>query len=504
MKNNEDENSVRSLGCSALMELLNNNELYENNEESCDVSSSNKNYVKEINLFEINNSLENDSIDKKKICYSTRLLNKSSYSKLSEKKIDLINYNLSFNNNIKTDCFKNTYFDTVDKYNLFLSSKGKYKYKNNNNNYYKDYKCLMPYNNKNEIKRDKKNKKNRKNVDLNFFSSQEDINTYTSLRKKKKRNSEIVKNLSAPNKDENISDIEENKLKKRKRKHSYEKNIYANNYMFNNTYEKNNIKLCNLSNKKRTSHNMLCDYIKSPDGIKNFVNKNVKDKIFIKNEVCDKNQNVVDIEICDNEKINKNNINNINIMNNISTNKYNNIINEQNKKKLKIYDKGNVLCPHSIDDNKKWNDNINIENIKYIEIDIYDKNDKYDKNVENFVFLDFIPMTEEYLKIKETINNFKNRKLQDNNTLCKKEDNVYIYSIPKSNLKINAIKKEYEKDMENDIDKNKKTYNNSEQSYIKRTYKDLKKNILSKNIKIINYDYEKNLCYILIRKNSTS
>ncbi|EWC75679.1 hypothetical protein C923_03657 [Plasmodium falciparum UGT5.1] len=246
MKNNEEENTIRSLGCSALIELLNNNnnELYENNEDSYDENSRNKNYVKEINLFEINNSLENHSVDREQICYSTKLLNKSPYRKLSENKIDLINYNLSFNNNIKSDCFKNTYFDTVNKYNLFLSSKGKSKYKNNNN--YKSYKCLMPYNNKKEIKR------NKRSVDLNFFSSEEDdINTYTLSRKKRNRNSEIVKILNAPNKNDNISDMEETKLKKKKRKLCYEKNINETFDMGNNTYEKNNIKICNLQKKKK-------------------------------------------------------------------------------------------------------------------------------------------------------------------------------------------------------------------------------------------------------------
>ncbi|KOB86140.1 hypothetical protein PFDG_01648 [Plasmodium falciparum Dd2] len=50
-------------------------------------------------------------------------------------------------------------------------------------------------------------------------------------------------------------------------------------------------------------------------------------------------------------------------MNNISTNKYNHIINEKNKKKCKIYDKAKLLCPDSIDENKKWHDNINSENM---------------------------------------------------------------------------------------------------------------------------------------------
>ncbi|KYN96784.1 hypothetical protein PRSY57_1143200 [Plasmodium reichenowi] len=597
MKNNEEENSIRSLGCSALIELLNNNnnELYENNEDSYDENSRNKNYVKEINLFEINNSLEDDSVDRKQISYSTKLLNKSPYSKLSEKKVDLINYNLSFNNNIKSDCFKNTYFDAVNKYNLFLSSKRKYKYKNNNNNNNnnRSYKCLMPYNNKKEIKR------NKRRVDLNFFSSEEDnINTYTLSRKKRNRNSEIVKILNAPNKDNNIFDMEESKLKKKKRKQCYEENTNETFDMGgNNTYEKNNIKICNFQKKKKTSHNMLCDNINSPDLVNNFVNKNGKDRIFIKKEgnenfdkngkneknqnidkngkneknekneknqnidKSEKNQNIDDIEIynnsdkCDNEKItkNKNNIKyNKNIMNNISTNKYNHIINEKNKQKFKIYDKGKLLCPDSIDDNKKWNDNINLENInsnknivmleerkftnvcnnactliknernseklnehenytpinclisKRNDINMEDiKNIEIDKNVENFVFLDFIPVTEEYLKIKETLNTYKNKKSQDNNTFCKKEDNMYIYSIPKSNLKKSAIQKEYEKDIESNTEKKKKTYHNSEPSYIKGAYNDLKKSILRNNIKIINYDYEKNLCYILIRKEST-
>lgn len=115
-------------------------------------------------------------------------------------------------------------------------------------------------------------------------------------------------------------------------------------------------------------------------------------------------------------------------------------------------------------------------------------------NYEDFVFLDFEPIEEDYVEIKKTLQRYRKRQelrenqgeeVQDSNG----EDNLEKESV-KEKLKDKKEKQSF--------------HQNDENVHIKKNFNHLKERIRRGKIQIISYDFVRNLCYILVRGNSSS
>ncbi|CRH00319.1 conserved Plasmodium protein, unknown function [Plasmodium relictum] len=519
--NDEEGNTIRSLGHNALVELLNNN-----NKEIENELHDNENGVNEINLFEISNCIENESNDKKKKemrCSSTKLLNKFSYNKLNENKIDTLYYDNNFNV-IKTECIRHNYFNAIDKNNIFLSDKGQKIFMNDN------------------IKKNMNNnllKINSMNRNIAY-----DDDLYNILKKKRKVKSEMLENITAPKNDIrnekkkkdfiyfNIEDTESEK------KITAENcnNINKTKQNYNEISEKkediiadNKVKNNNKKSTPKTKNNkaILCDIEKTTLEI-NDLYKTQEKLSEGKNKKDNENNIEMDeyYDICSN----KDNICNNKINNNSSKKREHknssmntNIINENKDKKKNINNRQHITKKKEVlkldDDHIKKNENnlrFNEEKsdmdkciIKKEECNSITgnehlvKNENIDENVlkdgmkesvnsESFIFLDFNPLEEDYLEIKNALKNYKKNYI----SLYTKE-NIDHNSNSKNGLKETYIKKEKENTH------NLEQINSSTSFYIKRKYNDLKETLLKKKINIINYDFKNNICYVLIKKSST-
>ncbi|CRG96498.1 conserved Plasmodium protein, unknown function [Plasmodium gallinaceum] len=533
--NTEEENVIRSLGHNALVELLNNNNNEIENECENELHKSEDN-VNEINLFEISNCVENESNDKKRNikCSSTKLLKKFSYNNLNENKIDILNYDNNLNI-IKTECLRRNYFHALDRNNIFLSEKSQ--------------KLLMDDNIKKNIN---KNFIKMNNINRNIIYD----NDLYKFKKKRKVKSEMLENIIAPKNDIiriekkkdliyfNIEDDENgkeaisencNNINQTTQNYNMKTSEKKKDNITNNN-TKNNIKQNTPKNKNR---NVILYDIKKTDLEINDLNNTKKENYLFQNEEKNKKDNKNSIEkgecydIYNNrgdifnykinnfsKKIEPKNYNVNSSITNEDTDKKKNINNDQYiiKKKEKILksDDANLKknennlglnqekrkidkCVIKIEESNLKSSDVHLiknENYSYSNIDeniLKDGCMKKAVNSENFIFLDFNPIEEDYLEIKKTLKIYR----KNYNMLYTEKESTDHYSNSRESLKEACTKKEKTNNVNLEQIKNSKSF------YMKEKYDDLKETLLKKKINIINYDFENNLCFILIKKSST-
>ncbi|KJP85851.1 hypothetical protein AK88_04499 [Plasmodium fragile] len=115
-------------------------------------------------------------------------------------------------------------------------------------------------------------------------------------------------------------------------------------------------------------------------------------------------------------------------------------------------------------------------------------------NHEDFIFLDFDPIKEEYVEIKKTLQRYrKKRELTEDQGEKMDQD---------SNGEDNLEKKSMKEELKDKTEK-QTCHQNDENINIKKNFNYLKERMCQGKIRIINYDFERNLCYILVRGDSS-
>ncbi|CAD2105096.1 conserved Plasmodium protein, unknown function [Plasmodium vinckei] len=494
MKNNlSDENDevIKSLGHNALVTLLLNNDNYhdeeikqvekvenvENVENS--VGSDINNHKKrknEIDIFEANESIVNDLYDYKKneIYFSPNNINKYSDENFYENEVDLLHYNnMHINSSIKTELVKNNnYFKNLKKYNFLLK---KNKYNTNfsiphNFNMYNKFLAnasnsigrftnkseknlfYLPLSKKKQI--EIQNREQNELLDYSLHSNHFQIewenkkseetnalhdmcNTSETL---KNKNMILNENIGSTNKERNGEPELVGRNSCNRSEHNVEDTdiFYSNNISNSEIIERNKCKCCS---KKHI--NIYKDHNKNKDESK----LNKKRKI---EKVASPTNNVVVI----NDK---------------------NCF-EKNKMKKKVKKKTEREVKSKSDEESREK-TIKIEN---------DGENKNEKPFEHFVFLDFNPKDEDYKAIKKTLATHGLFFDLSFGTDTKKENiNTKVEII---NMKKGSIKKEKNNNATNleqivEVGDNPPKYNLLKQ----------KKN--TGKIKIVDYDFEKNICY---------
>ncbi|CAD2092300.1 conserved Plasmodium protein, unknown function [Plasmodium vinckei lentum] len=491
MKNNQsDENDevIKSLGHNALVTLLLNNDNYHDEEikqvekvENVENSvgrdiNSHKKRKNEIDIFEANESIVNDLYDYKKneIYFSPNNINKYSDENFYENEVDLLHYNnMHINSSIKTELVKNNnYFKNLKKYNFLLK---KNKYNTNfsiphNFNMYNKFlasasKSIGRFTNKSEknlfylplskkkqieIQNGEHNElldyslhSNHFQIELERKKSEETNASYDMCNTSetlKNKNMILNENIGSTNKERNG----ENELVGRNSCNRSEHNVedadifYSNNISNSEIIERNKCKCCS---KKHI--NIYKDHNKNKD--ENKLNK--KRKI---EKVASPTNNVVVI----NDK------------NCFEKNKMKKNVKKKTEREVK-----------SKSDEESREKMIKIEN---------DGEDKNEKPFEHFVLLDFNPKDEDYKAIKKTLATHGLFFDLSFGTDTKKENiNTKVEII---NMKKGSIKKEKNNNTTNleqivEVGDNPPKYNLLKQ----------KKN--TGKIKIVDYDFEKNICY---------
>ncbi|KEG02377.1 conserved Plasmodium protein, unknown function [Plasmodium vinckei vinckei] len=488
MNNNQsDENNevIKSLGHNALVTLLLNNENYHDEEiekvEQAENSvgsdiNSNKKGKNEIDIFEVNESIVDDLYDYKKneIYFSPNNINKYSEEKFYENEIDLLHYNnMHINSSIKTELVKNNnYFKNLKKYN-FLLKKNKY-----NTNF------SIPHN---------------FNMHNKFLASvSNSIGRFTNKSEKKLFYLPLSKK-----KEIGIEDSEHNEL--------VDCSLHSNHFQIE------------WKNKKSEETNVSCDMCNTSETLKNknmILNENIDNTNKERNgeaELVEKNScNRSEHNVEDADIFYSNNISNREIIERnkckCCSQKYINIYKDHNKNKdeSKLNKKRKIEKVGSPTDNvatindkncfeknkmkkkvkkkterevKSKSDEENQEKTIKIENDGEDKNEK---PFEHFVFLDFNPKDEDYKAIKKTLAAHGLVLDLSFDTNTKKENiNTKVEII---NMKKCSIKKEINNNGTNleqivEVGDNPPKYNLLKQ----------KKN--TGKIKIVDYDFEKNICY---------
>ncbi|VTZ67924.1 conserved Plasmodium protein, unknown function [Plasmodium chabaudi chabaudi] len=480
MKNNQsDENDevIKSLGHNALVTLLLNNDNYHDenvehaehaeNSVGSDISSHKKR-KNEIDIFEANESIVNDLYDYKKneIYFSPNNINKYSEEKFYENEVDLLHYNnMHINSSIKTELVKNNnYFKNLKKYNFLLKKK---KYNTNfsiphNFNMYNKFlasasKSISRFTNKSEknlfyLPLSKKKQNEIRNIEQNELVDSSLHSNHFQIEWENKKGdeknpsrdvsitSETLKNKNIGNTNEErngeIELVGKNSCNRSKHNAENADIFYSNNISNSPKIERNKCKCCSKKNNYK-------NYNKNSD--KNKLNKKRKfEKVA---SPTDNAPMIYDKNGCEKKKLKK-----------------------KVKKKAK-----RELKNKSEEENRETT--IKIEN---------DGGGKNEKPFEHFVLLDFNPKDEDYKAIKKTLEthglifdlSF------DSNT---KKENINT-KVEVINRKKCSIKKENNINTTNleqivDVGDNFPKYNLLKQ----------KKN--TGKIKIVDYDFEKNICY---------
>ncbi|SCM04234.1 conserved Plasmodium protein, unknown function [Plasmodium chabaudi adami] len=477
MKNNQsDENDevIKSLGHNALVTLLLNNDNYHDehaehaeNSVGSDISSHKKR-KNEIDIFEANEGIVNDLYDYKKneIYFSPNNINKYSEEKFYENEVDLLHYNnMHINSSIKTELVKNNnYFKNLKKYNFLLK---KNKYNTNfsiphNFNMYNKFlasasKSISRFTNKSEknlfyLPLSKKKQNEIRNIEQNELVDSSLHSNHFQIEWENKNGeeknpsrdmsitSETLKNKNIGNTNEERNGETEfvGKNSCNRSKHNAENAdiFYSNNISNCPKIERNICKCCSKKNNYK-------NYNKNSDE-----NKLIKKRKFEKVVSSTDNAAVInDKNGCEKKKLKK-----------------------KVKKKAK-----RELKNKSEEENRETT--IKIEN---------DGGGKNEKPFEHFVLLDFNPKDKDYKAIKKTLEthglifdlSF------DSNT---KKENINT-KVEIINMKKCSIKKENNINTTNleqivEVGDNFPKYNLLKQ----------KKN--TGKIKIVDYDFEKNICY---------
>ncbi|SCM00206.1 conserved Plasmodium protein, unknown function [Plasmodium chabaudi chabaudi] len=480
MKNNQsDENDevIKSLGHNALVTLLLNNDNYHDehaehaehaeNSVGSDISSHKKR-KNEIDIFEANESIVNDLYDYKKneIYFSPNNINKYSEEKFYENEVDLLHYNnMHINSSIKTELVKNNnYFKNLKKYNFLLK---KNKYNTNfsiphNFNMYNKFlasasKSISRFTNKSEknlfyLPLSKKKQNEIRNIEQNELVDSSLHSNHFQIEWENKNGeeknpsrdmsitSETLKNKNIGNTNEERNGETElvgtNSCNRSKHNAENADIFYSNNISNSPKIERNICKCCSKKNNYK-------NYNKNSD--ENKLNKKRKfEKVA---SPTDNASMIYDKNCCEKKKLKK-----------------------KVKKKAK-----RELKNKSEEENRETT--IKIEN---------DGGGKNEKPFEHFVLLDFNPKDEDYKAIKKTLEthglifdlSF------DSNT---KKENINT-KVEVINRKKCSIKKENNINTTNleqivEVGDNFPKYNLLKQ----------KKN--TGKIKIVDYDFEKNICY---------
>ncbi|CAI7720732.1 conserved Plasmodium protein, unknown function [Plasmodium vivax] len=115
-------------------------------------------------------------------------------------------------------------------------------------------------------------------------------------------------------------------------------------------------------------------------------------------------------------------------------------------------------------------------------------------NHEDFIFLDFNPVKEEYVEIKKTLERYKKkRELTE-----ERGDKMHL----NSNGQV-ILEKKMVKEILTDKKEKQSGHQNDENGYIKKNLNQLKEKMRRGKIRIISYDFVRNLCYILVRGDSS-
>ncbi|CXI39826.1 conserved Plasmodium protein, unknown function [Plasmodium berghei] len=486
-QNNENNEVIKSLGHNALVTLLLNNDNYheeiekvENNVNTNIVNkcsdikiknewiNSTKKRKNEIDIFEPNEGIVNDLYDYKKneIYFSpNNVINKYNGEKLHENEVDLLHYNnMHFNSSIKTEVVKNNnYFKNMKKYNILLR---KNKYNTNfsiphNFNMYNKFlesasKSINRFTNKNEknlfyLPLSKKRQIEIRNREKNELIDNSQISNHFQIEWEKEKNEDDNGLHDMYSASETLG----------------HKNMILNEYIGNENKEnavEGEIVEKNPSN--RSEHNI--------EQVDIFYSNNISNSAIERNKYFSKK--------------------------NINTYKGYNKNNDENKlnKKRKI-ENGMSSVDHVVVINDK--NDCEKKKVKKTEYQRKEENreeiikiknndeDKNEKPFEHFVIFDFNPKNEDYKAIK--------KKLEthglifdlpfDTKTNDTKKENINT-KVEIINMKKKSIKKE----------KNNNTINLEQIVEVEHNppkYKLLKQKKNIRKIKIVDYDFEKNICY---------
>ncbi|ETB57461.1 hypothetical protein YYC_04352 [Plasmodium yoelii 17X] len=495
-ENNEKTEIIESLGHNALVTLLLNNDNYheeienvENGENygntnkinKCsdikikeDCIKSSKKRKNEIDIFESNDGIINE------IYFSPNNTNKYNGKKIDKNEVDLLNYNnMHFNSSIKTEVVKNNnYFKNMKKYNILLK---KNKYNTNfsiphNLNIYNKFlesasKSINRFTNKNEqnlfyLPLSKKKQIEIRNREQNELVDSSLLSNHFQIEWEKNGNGNGNEKNDDGNENELYSASEtlgrKNK-KNDKKSEIVEKN--TSNRLEHNTKEVDIFYSNNISNSARIERNK-CFSKKNINTYKGCNKNNDENKLNKKRKI-EKNVNSADNVVVINDK------------------------NNYEKKKLKKKVKKKVKKKNKKNEYQK-KDETREEIIKIKNND----QEKNEKSFEHFVILDFNPKDEDYKAIKKKLETHglifdlpfdtKTNDIKKENINTKKENiNTKVEII---NMKKNYIKKE----------KNNNTINLEQIVQVEHNsskYKLLKEKKNTGKIKIVDYDFEKNICY---------
>ncbi|CAD2092253.1 conserved Plasmodium protein, unknown function [Plasmodium vinckei brucechwatti] len=502
MKNNQsDENDevIKSLGHNALVTLLLNNDNYhdeeikqveqvenvENVENSVGIDiNSNKKRKNEIDIFEANGSIVDDLYDYKKndIYFSPNNINKYNEDNFYENEVDLLHYNnMRINSSIKTELVKNNnYFKNLKKYNFLLKK----------NRYNTNFSIPHNFNMYNKFLASASNSIDR------FTNKSEKNLFYLPLSKKKQieiqnREQNELLDYSLHS---NHFQIEWENKKGEETNASHDmcntsatlknKNMILNENIDNTNKERNGeAELVMTNSCNRSEHNVEDADI--------FYSNNISNSEIIERNKCkccskkyiniykDHNKNKDESKLNKRRKIEKVASPTDNAV----------VINDKNcfekntmKKKVKKKTEKEVKSKSDEENNHQRKEEDREMRIK-IENDDEDKNEK---PFEHFVLLDFNPKDEDYKAIKKTLAAHGLVFDLPFETNTKKENiNTKVEII---NMKKGSIKKEKNNNVTNleqivEVGDNPLKYNLLKQ----------KKN--TGKIKIVDYDFEKNICY---------